>query len=101
MTGRLASGRAGMRVWAARWLMLALPLPLLVLAAAAFALAPSGIGTRAGARPDLRVLPPTPRASAPEPAIHARSAITGAALSSGGRALSRPRRSAQRRHVGP
>ena len=91
MTGRLASGRAGLRVWARRWLMLALPLPLLALAAAAFALAPSSIGHRAGARPDQRLLPPPPRASVPAPAIDARFAVTGAAVSAGERALSRPR----------
>jgi len=89
MTGRLASGRAGLRVRARRWLMLALPLPLLALAAAAFALAPSSISHRAGARPDERLLPPLPRASGPAQAIHARSAVTAAAVSAGERALSR------------
>ena len=68
MTGRLASGRAGLRVWAGRWLMLALPLGLLALAAAAFALAPSGIGQRAGARPDQGLLPPLSGVFGPAPA---------------------------------
>ena len=48
MTGRLASGRAVLRMRARRWLMLALPLGLLALGAAAFALAPSGISHRPG-----------------------------------------------------
>ena len=101
MTGRLASGRAVLRVWARRWLMLALPLPLLALAAAAFALAPSSIGHRAGARPDQRLLPPLPRASVPAQAIDARFAVTGAAVSGGERALSRPRRAGRRWRVEP
>ena len=101
MTGRLASGRAGLRVRARRGLMLALPLPLLALAAAAFALAPSSIGHRAGARPDERLLPPLPRASVPAPAIDARFAVTGAAVSGGEHALSRPRRAGQRWRVEP
>jgi hypothetical protein len=60
MTGRLASGRSGLRVWVARWLTLALALPSLAVATTAFALAPSGISHRGGARPDLR-LPRRPR----------------------------------------
>jgi hypothetical protein len=51
MTGRLASGRVVLQVWARRGLTLALPLPLLALAAAAFALAPSSISHRAGRSP--------------------------------------------------
>jgi hypothetical protein len=101
MTGRLASGRAVPRVWAGRGLMLALPLGLLALAAAAFALAPSSIGRRAGARPDERLLPPLSGASGPAPAMHARSALTGAAVSGGEHARSRPRRAAQRWRVEP
>ena len=94
MTGWLASGRARTRVWAGRWLMLALPLPLLALAAAAFLLAPNSISYRPRVRPDLRLLPSTPRASAP--ATPGRFAVTGTALSRGERALSRPRRAGQR-----
>ena len=60
MTGRLASGRAGLRVWVARWLTLGLPLALLALATAAFALAPSGIGQQVGARPDVNAAPLDP-----------------------------------------
>ena len=101
MTGRLASGRVVLRVWAGRSLMLAVPLSLLALTAAAFALAPRCIGQRAGARPDGRLLPPTPRASVPAPAIHARSAVTGAAVPGGEHALSRPRRAGQRWRVEP
>jgi len=101
MTGQRAIGRAGMRAWAARWLRLALPLPLLALAAAAFALGPSGISYRAGARPDLRLLPRTPGASVPAPANHARFIVTRAAVSGGEGALSRPRGSARRWRVGP
>ena len=101
MTGRLASGRVVLGVWARRWLMLALPLPLLALAAAAFALAPSGISHRAGARPDERLLPPLSGASVPAPAIDARFAVTGAAVSGGEHALSRQRRAGQRWRVEP
>ena len=101
MTGRLASGRADLRRRARRWLTLALPLPLLALTAAAFALAPSGIGPRAGARPDLRLLPPTPGTSVHEPANHAGSAVIGAAAAGGERALSRARRAGRRRRVEP
>jgi len=101
MTGRLASGRAGLRMWARRGLTLALPLGLLGLAAAAFALAPSGIRPRANARPYLRLLPPTPGASGPAQAIDARSAVTGAAVSGGEHARSRPRRAGQRWRVEP
>ena len=100
MTGRLAGGPLGLRVRAGRWLMLALPLALVALAGAAFALAPSGISQQAGTRPDLRLLPPTPGASVPAPAIHARSAVTGAAVS-GGRARSRPPRAGQRWRAEP
>ena len=96
MTGRLASGRVVLQVRARRWLMLALPLSLLAFAAAAFALAPSSISHRAGARPDERLLPPLSGASAPAPAIDARLAVTGAAVSAGEHALSRPRRAGQR-----
>jgi hypothetical protein len=101
MTGRLASGRADLRRRARRWLTLALPLPLLALTAAAFALAPSSISHRAGARPDLTLLPPTPRASVPGQATHGRFDVAPAAVSRGGRALSQPRRAAERRRVGP
>ena len=99
MTGRLASGRAGLRVPARRGLMLALPLPLLALAAAAFALAPSSIGHRATTRQDHALFPPLPRASGPAPAIDGRFAATGAAVSDGERARSRPRRAAKRWRV--
>ena len=101
MTGRLASGRADLRRRARRGLTLALPLPLLALAAAAFLVAPSSIGRGAGARPDLRLLPPTPTASVPAQATHGRFAVAPAAVSGGGRALSRPRGAAERRRVGP
>ena len=100
MTGRLASGRAALRRRARRGLTLAVPLPLLVLAAAAFLVAPNSISHRASARPDLGLLPPTPRASVTAPAIGAHFADIGAAVSGGGRALSRPRRAGQRRRVG-
>ena len=96
MTGRPASGRAGLRVGARRGLMLALPLPLVALAAAAFALAPSSISHRATARQDHALFPPLPRASVPAPAIHARSAVTAAAVSAGEHVRSRPRRAGQR-----
>jgi hypothetical protein len=69
MTRRLASGRAGLRAWARRWLMLALQLGL---------------------------LPPAPEASGPAPAIHARFAVTRAAVPGGKHALSRPLRAGQR-----
>jgi hypothetical protein len=101
MTGRLASGKAGLRVWTGRLLILALPLPLLALAAAAFALAPNRISQRASARPDQGLLPPTPRASAPAKASAARFAVTTAAVIGGERALSRPRRAVERRRVEP
>ena len=101
MTGRVASGRVVLRVWAARWLMLALPLGLLALVAAAIALAPSGIGHRAGARPDQGLLPPLSGASVPAPAIHTRFAVTGAAVPGDEHALSRPRRAGQRWPVEP
>jgi hypothetical protein len=97
MTGRLA----GLRVWAGRWLMHALPLPLLALTAAAFALAPRSISQRAGARPELRLLPPTPGASVWAQATHGRFAVAPAAMSGGERALSRPRRAGRRRRVEP
>jgi hypothetical protein len=100
MTGRLASGRADLRRRARRWLTLALPLGLLALAAVAFALAPSSISHRASARPDLRLFPPTPRASVPAPATPGRFAVTGAAAS-GGERLFRTRRAAQRRRAEP
>jgi hypothetical protein len=100
MIGQRAIGRAGMRAWAARGLRLALPLPLLVLATAAFALGPSGISYRLGARPDLRLLPPTQGASVPAPANHARFTVTRATVSGSERALSLPRRAAQRWRVG-
>ena len=96
MTGRLASGRAGLRRWARRCLTLALPPGLLALAAAAFLVAPSSIGRGAGARADLGLLPPTPRASVPAQATHGRFAVAPAAVSGGGRALSRPRRAGRR-----
>ena len=99
MTGRLASGRSGLRVWVARWLTLGLPLALLALATAAFALAPSGIGQQVGARPDVNVLPSTQRASVAALATHARSAVTRAAVSGGERTGFRPRRGGQRRRV--
>jgi hypothetical protein len=101
MTGRLASGRAQLGMWARRGLMLALPLPLVAFAAAAFALAPSSISHRAGARPDERLLPPLPRASVPAQAIDGRFAVTGAAVSDGKHALSRPRRAGRRWRVEP
>ncbi|HYB26097.1 MAG TPA: hypothetical protein VEF89_05750 [Solirubrobacteraceae bacterium] len=97
MTGRLASGRSGLRVWVARWRTLGLGLPLLALATAAFALAPSGIGQQVGARPDLSALPSTQGASVAPPATHARSAVTRAAVSGGERTRFRPRRAGQRR----
>jgi hypothetical protein len=87
-------------VWAARGLTLALPLGPLALAAIAFALAPSSLGQRAGARPDLGLLPPTPRAAAPAPATPARSAATALAVS-GGERLFRTRRAARRWRVEP
>ena len=95
MTRRLASGRAGLRAWARRWLILALQLALLALAAAAFALAPSGIGPRANAG-RTSAAPPAPEASGPAPAIHARFAVTRAAVPGGKHALSRPLRAGQR-----
>ena len=101
MTRRLASGRAGLRAWARRGLMLALPLPLLALAAAAFALAPSSISQRAGARPDQGLLPPTPEASVPAPAIGARFAVTGAAVPGDEHAQSQPRRAGRRWRLEP
>ncbi len=101
MTGRLASGRVGLRMWARRAMVLALPLGLLALAAAAFALAPSSISQRAIARPDQGLLPPTPGASVPAAAIHARFTVTGAAVSDGEHARSRPPRAGQRWHVEP
>ena len=101
MTGRLASGRAGLRRRARRWLTLALPLGLLALAAVAFALAPSSISHRASAGPDQGLLAPTPRASARAQTTAARFAVTGAAVSGGGRAPSRPERVGQRRRVEP
>jgi hypothetical protein len=102
MIERLASGRAGLRVWARRRLMPALPLPLLALAAAAFALAPSGISQRAGVRPDERLLPPIPAAaSLPAPAVHARVAVAGAPVPGDEHAPSRPRRAGKRRRVEP
>ena len=99
MTGRLASGRARLRMWAHRGLTLVLPVPLVALAAAAFALAPSSIGHRAGARPDHALFPPLPRASGPAPAIDGQFAVTGAAVSDGERARSRPPRAGQRWRV--
>ena len=72
--------------------MLVLPLGLLALAAAAFALAPGGISHRAGARPDQGLVPPLSGASARAPATDARFAVTGAAVSGGEHAPSRPRR---------
>ena len=99
MTGRLASGRVVLGVWARRWLVLALPLPLLAFAAAAFALAPGGISHRAGARPDQGLLPPLSGASARAPATDARFAVTGAAVSGDEHALSRPRRAGHRWRV--
>jgi hypothetical protein len=99
MTGRLASGRAGLRMWARRGLMLALPLPLLAFAAAAFALAPSGVSHRAGARPNQGLFPPLPRASVPAQAIDGRFAVPEAAVSVGGHALPRPPRAGRRRRV--
>jgi hypothetical protein len=101
MTGRLASGRAGLRRRARRGLTLALPLTLLALAAAAFAVAPSSISHRASAGPDQGLLPPTPRASVPAQGTYGRFAVAPAAVSGGERALSRPRRADQRRRVGP
>lgn len=101
MTARLASGRVRLRAWARRGLMLALPLPLLALAAAAFAIAPNGITLWARARPDQRLLPPTPRASVPAPANHARFAVARARRSGGERALFRPRGATQRWRVEP
>ena len=102
MTGRVASGRVVLRIWAARGLTLGLPLGLLALVAAAFALAPTGISHRAGARPDERLLPPIPpAASLPARAIGARFAVTGAAVSGGEHALSRPRRAGQHWPVEP
>jgi hypothetical protein len=79
--------------------MLALPLPLLALAAAAFAIAPTGIGPRASARPAQRLLPPTPLASMPAAAIGARVAVTAAAVARGEAGLSRPRRARHRRRL--
>ena len=103
MTGRLASGRVVLRVWVRRWLMLALRLPLLALAAAAFAPAASSINHQAGARPDERLLPPSPpAASLPARAIGTRLAVAGGAVSGGGEhELSRPRRAGQRWRVEP
>ena len=105
MTGRLATCRVVLRVWAPRGLTLALPLPLLALTAAAFALAlalaPSSIGHRASDRPDLTLLPPTPAASVPAPATPARFAVTGVAVSGREHARSRPRRAAKRWRVEP
>ena len=101
MTGRLASGQVLLRPWVRRGLTLALPLPLVALAAAAFGLAPSSISHPAGARPDQGLLPPTAAASVPARAIHARLAVTAAAVSGGEHALSRPRRAAQRWRVEP
>ena len=103
MTGRQPSGRVALRLWLRRGLMLALPLPLplAALAAAAFALAPSGNSHRAGARLDERLLRPAPRASGPAPAIDGRFAVTGAAVSGGEHARSRPRRAAKRWRVEP
>ena len=100
MTGRVTSDWAGPQVWAARWLTLALPLALLAPAAAAFALAPSGISHQASAGPYQGLLVPTPGASMPA-LLDARSAITGTAVSTGERALSRPRRADQLRRVEP
>ena len=100
MNGRLASGRVVLRVWARRWLTLALRLGLLALVAAAFALAPSGLSHRAGVRPDERLLPPIPpAASLPARAIGARFDVTGAAVSGGEGAPSRPRRAGRRRRA--
>jgi hypothetical protein len=97
MTGQLASGRPGLRIWVARWLTLGLSLALLALATAAFALAPSGIGQQVGARPDVNLLPSTERASAAAAATHARTAVTRAAVSGGERIGFRPRRGGERR----
>ena len=96
MTRRLASGRAGLRVWAAHWLTLALPFPLLALANAAFAPAPSGTGQQVRARPDINVLPSTQRASVAGPATYARSTVTRAAVPGDERNKFRPRRGGQR-----
>ena len=100
MTGNGRAAAPGLRKRAARCLMLALPVALLTLAAAAFALAPRSTGRRAGARPDLGLLPPTPRASAPAQATHGRSPVGPAVASGDGRALSRPQRPVQRRRAG-
>jgi hypothetical protein len=75
--------------------MLALPLSLLALAAAAFAIAPSSISARASARPDQRLLPPTPRASTPGQAT-AGVYLTRTGVSSGEHPRSRPRRAGRR-----
>ena len=99
MSGRPASGRIRLRGWARRGLMLALPLPLLALAAAAFAIAPTGISPRASARPDQRLLPPTPRASKPAAAIAARVTVTAAAVARVEAGPSRPRRARHRRRT--
>ena len=97
MSGRPASGRIRLGGWVRRGLMLALPLPLLAVAAAAFAIAPSGVSPPASARPDQRLLPPTPLASMPPAAIGARVAITAAAVARGDPGLSRPRHARHRR----
>jgi len=99
MSGRLASGRRRLRVWARRGLMLALPLPLLALAAAAFAFAPTVISPPARARPEQRLLPPTPPASIPAAAIDARVTVTGAAVARAEPELSAPRRAVHRRRI--
>ena len=105
MTGRsgrrLASGRAGLRRRARRWLTLALPLGLLALVAVAFALAPTSISHRASATPDQGLIPPTPRTSAPAPATHGRFDLAPAALFRSEQAQSGPRRAGQHRRVEP
>jgi hypothetical protein len=99
MSGRPASGRVRVRGWARRGLLLALALALLALAAAAFALAPTALSAQASARPDQRLLPPTPPATEPAAAIGARGAVTGAAVARGEPGRSRPRRGVHRRRT--
>ena len=92
MTGRAASGRAGVRARARRGLMLTLPIALIALVVAAFALAPTRISHRANDRTDERLLPPVSRAFAPVPTMHVPVAVAGPVVPGGERVLSRPRR---------
>ena len=94
MTGRAASGAAGLR--ARRGLMLAAPIALVALVVAAFAPAPTGISHGASDRTGERLLPPVSRASMPAQAILARPAITGPAVPSGEPTPSRSSRAAKR-----